>query len=155
MYKTGARKIALFGIGAIGSTPFEVDKCGGTNITSLCSAKINSAVQLFNERLKSLVTDLNTNLIDAKFTFIDYFGIGLSSAAASAGMYSFQHIKLTMDIQVYINPFVFQVLWFQMPHAVRRKVRPAYVSLSVPHAKTGPNIHFGMLSILLRFRMLL
>ncbi|KAI5348638.1 hypothetical protein L3X38_001525 [Prunus dulcis] len=86
LYKTGARKIALFGIGAIGSTPFEVDMCGGTNISSLlCSAKINTAVQLFNERLKSLVTDLNTNLIDAKFTFIDYFGIGLSSAAASAG----------------------------------------------------------------------
>ncbi|KAH0993418.1 hypothetical protein GBA52_004901 [Prunus armeniaca] len=84
LYKTGARKIALFGIGAIGSTPFEVAMCGGTNISSLlCSAKINNAVQLFNEGLKSLVTDLNTNLIDAKFTFIDYFGIGLSSAAAS------------------------------------------------------------------------
>ncbi|KAB2631485.1 GDSL esterase/lipase [Pyrus ussuriensis x Pyrus communis] len=86
LYNSGARKIALFGLGTIGSIPFEVAMCNrSTNNVSLCSDNINSAVQSFNARLQSLVADLNSNLTDAKFTYIDFYGIGLSSAAASLG----------------------------------------------------------------------
>ncbi|PRQ37253.1 putative triacylglycerol lipase [Rosa chinensis] len=81
LYNSGARKMALIGLGMIGSTPFEVAMCG-TNGT-VCVDNINNAAQLFNARLKSLVTDLNTNLTNAKFIYIDYYGIGLSNAASS------------------------------------------------------------------------
>ena len=37
---------------------------------------INSAVQLFNDKLKSLVNDLNTEFTDSKFTYINIIGIG-------------------------------------------------------------------------------
>ncbi|TQE10826.1 hypothetical protein C1H46_003526 [Malus baccata] len=85
LYNSGARKIALFGLGTIGSIPFEVAMCNSSTNVSLCSDNMNSAVQVFNARLQSLVDDLNSNLTDAKFTYIDFYGIGLSSAAASLG----------------------------------------------------------------------
>lgn len=82
MYNSGARKLALFGAGSIGNLPFEVATCG-TKGGTLCVDKLNNAAQLFNARLKSLVTYLNTNLFNAKFTYIDTYGIGLSSVASS------------------------------------------------------------------------
>ncbi|KAL6189051.1 hypothetical protein ACLB2K_040441 [Fragaria x ananassa] len=81
LYNSGARKIVIFGVGTIGSTPFEVAMCGSNG--TLCVDNINNAVQLFNARLKLLVTDLNTNLTNAKFIYIDYYGIGLSGALSS------------------------------------------------------------------------
>lgn len=65
----------------IGSIPFEVARCG-TNGT-VCVDNINNAARLFNARLNSLVIDLNRILTNAKFIYIDYYGIGLSSAASS------------------------------------------------------------------------
>ncbi|ONI27338.1 hypothetical protein PRUPE_1G081200 [Prunus persica] len=82
LYNFGARKIVLFGLGAIGSAPSEVAACGTKG--SSCVAYINSAVQIFNGRLKSLVQELNSNLRNAKFIYIDYYGIG-SSYALSRG----------------------------------------------------------------------
>lgn len=82
MYNSGARKVALFGAGSIGNLPFEVATCG-TKGGTLCVDKLNNAAQLFNARLKSLVTYLNTNLFNAKFTYIDTYGIGLSGVASS------------------------------------------------------------------------
>ncbi|KAI6682600.1 hypothetical protein NL676_036481 [Syzygium grande] len=53
----------------------------GTN-GSLCVDKINSAVLLFNNRLKPLVDELNCNLADAKFTYIDFFGMSMAGLPA-------------------------------------------------------------------------
>ncbi|XVF47644.1 hypothetical protein PTKIN_Ptkin03bG0126400 [Pterospermum kingtungense] len=72
LHNDGARKLALFGIGLIGCTPNAI-AVYGTN-GSDCVEKLNNAATLFNERLISLVDELNTNLSDAKFTYLNPSG---------------------------------------------------------------------------------
>ncbi|CAK9154691.1 unnamed protein product [Ilex paraguariensis] len=69
LYKHGARKIAIHGLGQIGCIPAEL----ATHATngSACVDTINNAVQLFDKRLKPLVDDLNKDLHDAKFIYIN------------------------------------------------------------------------------------
>lgn len=76
LYLVGARKVAVSGVGLIGCTLAEIS-IHGTN-GSLCVDKINEAAQLFNNRLISLVDQLNTNLPGAQFTYI-------SSASSDTG----------------------------------------------------------------------
>ncbi|XP_055829604.1 GDSL esterase/lipase At1g29670-like [Solanum dulcamara] len=71
LYGDGARKIALFGLPQIGCIPQELQK----HNTRKCVDSTNEAIQLFNEKLKSLVTDLNTNFPQAKFTYINMYSI--------------------------------------------------------------------------------
>ncbi|TXG53698.1 hypothetical protein EZV62_018954 [Acer yangbiense] len=75
LYAYGARKIALLGIGPLGCTPGNV-ALHGTN-GSLCVNFINDAVELFNSKLISLVDELNKDLHDAKFIYVNIYGIGL------------------------------------------------------------------------------
>ncbi|KAM1796557.1 hypothetical protein ACFX11_036790 [Malus domestica] len=49
----------------------------GTNGTA-CVDSINRAVQPFNQKLVSLVDQLNTKLTDAKFVYVNSFGMGTS-----------------------------------------------------------------------------
>lgn len=55
--------------------------------------QINSAVQIFNVRLKSLAQELNTILPNAKFTYIDYYGIEDSYIASFNGKFLFPSQK--------------------------------------------------------------
>ncbi|XP_031268568.1 GDSL esterase/lipase At1g29660-like [Pistacia vera] len=73
LYNYGARKIALFGLGPLGCSPGSVAMYGTNG--SLCVDYITTDIQLFNSRLKSLVDDLNNDLKDAKFIYIDAYGI--------------------------------------------------------------------------------
>ncbi|XP_034698702.1 GDSL esterase/lipase At1g29670-like [Vitis riparia] len=82
LYKCGARKVALFGLGAIGCAPAELARYGATP-GSICVDKINDAVVRFNKRLISLVDDLNDNYKDAKFTYINILEIGTGDATAA------------------------------------------------------------------------
>lgn len=68
----GARKVALVGLGEIGCTPNAISTTNGSE----CVSGMNAAVQLFNNKLKSLVYELNTNLTDAKFVYIGSYGKG-------------------------------------------------------------------------------
>ena len=79
MYDNGARKFALYGLSLIGCTPVAI-AVYGTN-GSLCVIKLNIAATLFNDRLKPLVEELNNNLTDAKFTYLNPSGspVDLSS----------------------------------------------------------------------------
>ena len=103
MYKLGARKVALFGLGQIGCAPFEISRYG-TNGSS-CVHFINNAVQLFNNRLKSLVDDLNNSLSGAKFIYVNVFGMA-SGDASSVGKY---RLKL---LQYYYFFFIFMIKQF-------------------------------------------
>ncbi|KAK3435425.1 LOW QUALITY PROTEIN: hypothetical protein EUGRSUZ_C00135 [Eucalyptus grandis] len=76
LYSYGARKVAIFGLSVIGCAPTKISRFGTNG--SLCVDKINSAVMLLNDRLKPLVDELNRNLADAKFTYIDFFGIAIA-----------------------------------------------------------------------------
>ncbi|XP_038890798.1 GDSL esterase/lipase At1g29670-like [Benincasa hispida] len=69
LYGEGGRKIAVFGLGIIGCTPYA--RATFDTQGSPCVENINNATQLFNIALKPLIQDLNAKYIDAKFTFID------------------------------------------------------------------------------------
>ncbi|XP_022728787.1 uncharacterized protein LOC111284368 [Durio zibethinus] len=78
LYNNGARMLALFGIGSIGCTPNAI-AVYGTN-GSACVEKLNNAAQLFNERLISLVDELNSNLTNAKFTYLNPSGTSFANS---------------------------------------------------------------------------
>ncbi|KAK9714488.1 hypothetical protein RND81_06G098200 [Saponaria officinalis] len=68
MYESGARKMAVFALGPIGCSLAEL----ALNPTSKpCVVKINRATNMFNKRLKVLVKQLNHQLPNATFTFIN------------------------------------------------------------------------------------
>ncbi|KAL4585761.1 hypothetical protein LXL04_010386 [Taraxacum kok-saghyz] len=73
LYKLGARKIAVFGLGQIGCTPAEISMFGTDGRP--CVDSINDAVNRLNIRLKPLVDELNSNFSDARFTFINLTSI--------------------------------------------------------------------------------
>ncbi|XP_058196044.1 GDSL esterase/lipase At1g29670-like [Rhododendron vialii] len=73
LYNFGARKLVLTGVGQIGCSPNELAQNSPDGRT--CVQRINSANQLFNNRLKSLVDNLNNNFSDAKFIYINAYGI--------------------------------------------------------------------------------
>lgn len=75
--------MAIFGLGLVGCTPAEVSIYGAN--ASGCVDKINEAVALFNQRIKPLVDDLNRNLADAMFIYINSTNHSLESPT-SAGM---------------------------------------------------------------------
>ena len=84
LYKFGARKVALNGLGAIGCIPI-VKSSMGTSNGSSCVDRVNQAVQLFNQKLVSLVDQLNSNFSNAKFIYVNSFGI-LSADPISGGI---------------------------------------------------------------------
>ncbi|KAL6197329.1 hypothetical protein ACLB2K_032938 [Fragaria x ananassa] len=73
LYEYGAKKVVLGGLGLIGCTPAAIASYG-TN--GSCYEELNYAAQLFNQQLVSLVDQLNSNLTDAKFIYINNYGIG-------------------------------------------------------------------------------
>ncbi|XP_059664684.1 GDSL esterase/lipase At5g45670-like [Cornus florida] len=73
LYNYGARKVVVIGVGQIGCSPSELAQNSPDGST--CVERINSANQMFNNNLKSLVNDFNNNLADAKFIYINAYGI--------------------------------------------------------------------------------
>ena len=63
----------MFGLTQIGCTPLEMNKFGSNG--KPCVEPINDAVNLFNDRFKPLVDDLNNDNPDARFTFINVTSI--------------------------------------------------------------------------------
>ncbi|KAK8506389.1 hypothetical protein V6N13_016407 [Hibiscus sabdariffa] len=72
LYNNGARKFAVYGLGGIGCAPYIISAIGAD--TSGCVDKFNEAATLFNDRLKPVVNQLNKNLPDAKFTYLNPSG---------------------------------------------------------------------------------
>ncbi|KAK1424889.1 hypothetical protein QVD17_20230 [Tagetes erecta] len=72
VYNYGARKFVLNGIGQIGCSP---NALANSRDGSTCVERINSANRLFNSQLISLVDTLNRDLPDAKFIYINNYGI--------------------------------------------------------------------------------
>ncbi|KAI7741865.1 hypothetical protein M8C21_026581 [Ambrosia artemisiifolia] len=72
LYRLGARRIAVFGLGMLGCAPALMQRFE-TNGT--CVDWINDAVMLFNNRLHPLVEELNYVYPNARFTFINLTNI--------------------------------------------------------------------------------
>ncbi|KAL4379853.1 hypothetical protein GQ457_02G038440 [Hibiscus cannabinus] len=69
LYNYGARKFAVYGVGQIGCTPYAISVYGTNG--SACVEKLNEGAALFNDRLKPLIHQLNNNLPDAKFIYLN------------------------------------------------------------------------------------
>ncbi|RDX66307.1 GDSL esterase/lipase, partial [Mucuna pruriens] len=78
LYNYGARKMALFGVGQIGCSPNALAQNSPDGRT--CVARINSANQLFNNGLRSLVDQLNNQLPDARFIYVNVYGFRVTNA---------------------------------------------------------------------------
>ncbi|CAN0853650.1 GDSL esterase/lipase At1g29670 [Linum grandiflorum] len=74
LYQYGARKIVVVGMGRIGCVPY-TEKLFGTDGTK-CVDSSNWAAQAFNMQLQKLVVRLNTEIKDAKFVYVNTFGMG-------------------------------------------------------------------------------
>ncbi|KAF3335094.1 GDSL esterase/lipase [Carex littledalei] len=72
LYNYGARKVALIGVSQVGCSPNELAQFSQNGIT--CVDRINSAIQIFNHKLTSLVDQFN-KLPGAHFTYINAYGI--------------------------------------------------------------------------------
>ncbi|XP_065879481.1 uncharacterized protein [Euphorbia lathyris] len=73
LYNSGARKVAVTGIGPIGCTPGAT--ASSERNGKLCVDSMNQAANLFNHRLELLVDELNTDVTDAKFIYLNTYGI--------------------------------------------------------------------------------
>ena len=73
LYNYGARKVALFGIGQIGCSPNELATNSPDGRT--CVERINSANRIFNSKLRGLVDQFNNQFADARFIYVDSYGI--------------------------------------------------------------------------------
>ncbi|XP_071739770.1 GDSL esterase/lipase At5g45670-like [Rutidosis leptorrhynchoides] len=78
LYKYGARKVALHGLGPVGCTPYEMSRHSSNGS---CVEYINTAVRLFNYNLKMLVDELNsdTSLQDAKFIYLNFYDMSIEA----------------------------------------------------------------------------
>ncbi|XP_078151787.1 GDSL esterase/lipase At4g18970-like [Carex rostrata] len=72
LYENGARKVALIGVGQVGCSPNELAQRSSDGVT--CVANIDSAIQIFNNKLIGLVDQFNT-LPGAHFTYINAYHI--------------------------------------------------------------------------------
>lgn len=87
LYDYGARKFVLIGVGAIGCSPNELAQNSQDGRT--CVERINSANQIFNNKLRSLVDRFNHQQSGANFTYINAYGIfqDIINRAAAYGEY--------------------------------------------------------------------
>ncbi|KAK6793246.1 hypothetical protein RDI58_006699 [Solanum bulbocastanum] len=73
LYNYGARKFVLIGVGQIGCSPNALAQNSPDGRT--CAQNINVANQLFNNKLRELVDNLNRNTPNAKLIYINAYGI--------------------------------------------------------------------------------
>uniref|UniRef100_A0A7N2LY62 GDSL esterase/lipase n=1 Tax=Quercus lobata TaxID=97700 RepID=A0A7N2LY62_QUELO len=73
LYNLGARKIIVANVGPIRCIPYQRDINLATG--DECVSFSNQLAQLFNAELKSLITDLSTNLQGSKFVYADGYSI--------------------------------------------------------------------------------
>uniref|UniRef100_A0A6N2MD54 SGNH hydrolase-type esterase domain-containing protein n=2 Tax=Salix viminalis TaxID=40686 RepID=A0A6N2MD54_SALVM len=75
LYRTGARKIALFGLIRVGCMPYNIQRNMDKLDASSCAYELNNDVQIFNGKLRNLVEKLNNKHSDARFTYINSYEI--------------------------------------------------------------------------------
>ena len=74
MYNLGARKFAMVGVGAVGCCPSQRNK----NSTEECSEEANYWSVKYNERLKSLLQELISELKGMSYSYFDTYSVMLN-----------------------------------------------------------------------------
>ncbi|KAG6739709.1 hypothetical protein POTOM_057323 [Populus tomentosa] len=76
LYCSGARKIAVVGLIRVGCMPHNIQyHPNDVDASSSCVEKLNSDVQIFNDKLPTLLHKLNEKHADAVFTYINSYEI--------------------------------------------------------------------------------
>lgn len=75
--------MALFGIPPLGCSPGVVANVNTNGAP--CADIVNNAIQLFNSKLIPLVDQLNTDLHDAHFIFLNSYNITLTPTTGMLG----------------------------------------------------------------------
>ncbi|KAI3932788.1 hypothetical protein MKW92_036233 [Papaver armeniacum] len=75
LYGMDARKIVVANVGPVGCIPFERATNHQVTTGGSCKESMNNATILFNTKLKSLVMELNSNLVESKFVYADVYNI--------------------------------------------------------------------------------
>ncbi|KAH7839658.1 hypothetical protein Vadar_006965 [Vaccinium darrowii] len=83
LYNFGARKVAIVGLGLIGCALPEI-VLHDTNIFTCAGNCVTKDAEVFNIQLKSLVDQLNNDLLNANFIYINVSGITTTYLAADA-----------------------------------------------------------------------
>lgn len=82
--------MSLTGIGPIGCTPSATANYDTKG--NLCVDEMNEAANIFNHKLQSLVNILNEDLTDAKFVYLNTYGI-VPEYTSSPGKLSFRKVN--------------------------------------------------------------
>lgn len=90
LYEMGARKFAVANVGPVGCTPLERALNPSYTTGGSCISFIDNAVILFNKKLKSLLKDLNSNLVGSKLLYADVYSI-LSHLIINYQSYGFEN----------------------------------------------------------------
>ncbi|KAF3451368.1 hypothetical protein FNV43_RR07463 [Rhamnella rubrinervis] len=85
LYKYGARKIALIGLGLIGCSPNAMLSHSKDGSGPVCVDSMNKAVLIFNKQLKSLSDRLNANSTEAQFIYINPYETDSNNSSTSLG----------------------------------------------------------------------
>ncbi|KAI3976899.1 hypothetical protein MKX01_008757 [Papaver californicum] len=89
LYEMDARKIVVANVGPVGCIPIE--RALYTTGDS-CISAMNDAAMLFNKKLKSLIMELNSNLVESIFLYVDSYKV-LSDIFDNYQSYGFEDYK--------------------------------------------------------------
>ncbi|CAN1329534.1 GDSL esterase/lipase At5g45670 [Linum perenne] len=95
LYNNGARKFVLIGVGQIGCAPAQLAMNSPDGTT--CVRRVNDANAIFDNKLRGLVDRFNGNTPDAKFIYINAYGIfqDLITNPAAFGVSVFSGLRVT------------------------------------------------------------
>ncbi|XP_026382415.1 GDSL esterase/lipase At4g16230-like [Papaver somniferum] len=94
LYKMDARKIAVANVGPVGCIPIEraLNYKSWYTTSDSCISAMNNAAMVFNKKLKSLIIELNSNLVQSKFVYVDSYGV-ISHIFHNYKSYGFEDYK--------------------------------------------------------------
>ncbi|KAI3927038.1 hypothetical protein MKW92_026860 [Papaver armeniacum] len=136
LYEMGARKIAVANVGPVGCTPLEGALNPSYRKGDSCISFIDNAVILFNKKLKSLLLDLNSNLVGSKFLHADVYSI-LSHLISNYQSYGFENYSSSC---CKILPRAFQGLLPCSPTSIVCSNRSKYVFWDMAHPTDATNV---------------
>lgn len=110
LYKLGARKIGVFGVGPIGCLPFYRNTQGG--IQRKCVDSLNHKAYSFNNKLSTEINSLINTFPDAKMVYIDFYNFILdliNNPTKYGNYYGTTHLLIfnTTSVSICMNLFPF------------------------------------------------
>ncbi|KAI3902371.1 hypothetical protein MKW92_052612 [Papaver armeniacum] len=94
LYEMDARKIVVANVGLVGCIPLERASNSNSQYPTggSCKDSMNNATVLFNAKLKSLIMELNSNLVQSKFVYADVYNM-FSQLVDNYKSYGFENYK--------------------------------------------------------------